>query len=344
MGEGSALGLGPAARSAAIQDAQTAIIIDRLDKIAPSRDFSIFMPVIQNAPAYFQSFKVLRESKTDDSTHVEIQGQLLERKFKREIASVVLSESFIPPRVIIIARETLPNVEPPAVAGIIEKKFHELLKRIDFELVPPELLHQEVPADRLEAFLGDNVEPAAMFARELLAHIVILAKGVTSVEPSSSSGNLDRVRATLDTRVVRAEDGFVLDAQTVEAVVHSADSRAAAVQAVEDACEKVADDLKTAIALGAIGGAPQNTLLVTIEGAVNEQDAAAAIEAIRKCLEVDQAEILHQEPKRVRVRFDYAGPIGTLADALPTIHLPFGMLTLRTVVDRDVVLRVDTPQ
>ena len=45
-GEG-ALQLGPAARSSAIEDAQEAIVLDRLEELAPSRDFSIFTPLLR---------------------------------------------------------------------------------------------------------------------------------------------------------------------------------------------------------------------------------------------------------------------------------------------------------
>ncbi|MBM3289877.1 MAG: hypothetical protein FJY92_06965, partial [Candidatus Hydrogenedentes bacterium] len=49
-GSGAAPGLGPAARSSSIRDAQTAIVIERLEHLAPSRDFTVFAPLVQAAP------------------------------------------------------------------------------------------------------------------------------------------------------------------------------------------------------------------------------------------------------------------------------------------------------
>ncbi|MDZ4858837.1 MAG: hypothetical protein SGI88_07615, partial [Candidatus Hydrogenedentes bacterium] len=52
IGEGTALGLGPAARSAAILDAQTTIVLDRLEALALSRDFTVFTPILEDAHSY----------------------------------------------------------------------------------------------------------------------------------------------------------------------------------------------------------------------------------------------------------------------------------------------------
>ncbi len=339
-GEGAAAGLGPAARSSAIQDAQEAIVLDRLEKLAPSRDFSIFTPLLQAAPTFFQSFKLLRETKTEDSTRVEIEGQLLDRKLKREIAGVALEQNFVTPRIIVIAREQLTPESPGDLAkpGIIEKKLQEDLKRIQFEIVSPEALREKIPPEKWEECITGPPEYSAMLARDLLADIVVLAAGTTRIEDERAAGKLNRVRAEVGLRVVRVEDGYVLDAPKAEAVVHCVNPGEGSAQAIEDACGKLIGDAKTAVALGALSGAPEGALLVTIEGTSESAQANGILDAIQRCLNADKHEILYQGDQRVRARIDFAGPVGQIVDCAPGIPVPNGRLVVKSVVDRDVTL------
>ncbi|MBM3290389.1 MAG: hypothetical protein FJY92_09580 [Candidatus Hydrogenedentes bacterium] len=140
---------------------------------------------------------------------------------------------------------------------------------------------------------------------------------------------------------MRAADGYVIDAPKAEAVVNGVDPREGAVQAIEDACGKIVDDAKTAIALGALSGAPANALLVTIVGVASGKSVDDTIAAIARCLGADKHEVIFQDAGRTRARFDFAGDVRQLVDCLPAITVPAGRLALKTVVDRDVTLVVD---
>lgn len=340
-GEGEAAGLGPAARSAAIADAQTAILLDRLEKIAPSRDFSVFSSVIQAAPSFYQSFKVLSESKSEDSTHVQIEGQLLERKLKQEIAAIALAQNFVTPRIIVIAREayTPDSVEDPAKPGIIEKKLHEELKRVQFELVPPEALRAKIPVEKWAKCLDADSEYAAMLARDMLADIVVLGSATTS-EAESKSRSMHRMRSEVALRVVRAEDGYVIDIPKAEAVVNCAEPSEGGAQAVDDACGKLVGDVKTAIALGALSGAPNDALLVTIEGVAADTDIQAIGSAIKQCLAIDSIETVFNEAGSLRLKVFYAGEVGNAADCIAMVRLSHGMLRLQTAIGRNLKFRI----
>lgn len=343
-GEGSAPGLGPAARSAAIADAQTSIVLDRLDKIAPSRDYSIFAPILRAAPDYFRSYKLVKESKTEDATRVEIEGELLDRKLNEDIASIALAQEFVTPRIVIIAHEELtPPAEPnPDTPGILEKKLHEDLKRIQFEIVGPAALRERIPVEKWRQFLDESAELAAIFAREMIADVVVLASGTTHLEDAKADAKLHRVRANVSFRIVRVADGYVLDSPKAEAVVNCADTAAGSAQAIEDACGKLIDDAKTAVALGALSGAPDNALTVTIEKISDDQQATEVIAAIKRCLGAEQHEVIYRDTNRVRVRIPYTGPIGRLADCVPGLVVTSHRLALKTVLNRDVTLVMES--
>ena len=342
-GAGNALGLGPAARSLAIADAQAAIVLDRIERLAPSRDFSIFTPLLRDAPTFFQSFKVLKESKTDDSTQVEIEGQLLDRKLKQELAAVALAQNFVTPRIVVLAHEELAGGAPADLAapGIIESKLHKDLKRIQFEFVPPAAVRAKIAPERWAQCVDGNPEQAAMLARDMLADVVVLGAGTARAEEANGAGTLQRVRAEVALRVVRAEDGYTIDAPKAEAVVNCVDPHEGSAQAIEDACGKLIDDAKTAVALGALGGAPADALFVTIEGLAARTALDDAVAAMKRCIGAGKHEILFQDGVCARVRIEFAGAVGDLIDCLPSIATPSGRLAVKSVVDRDVALVVE---
>ncbi|MDZ4859044.1 MAG: hypothetical protein SGI88_08655, partial [Candidatus Hydrogenedentes bacterium] len=280
---------------------------------------------------------------TADSTQVEIEAELLEGSLKERVALIVMSKNFIPPRVVIIAQETLASNGPTeaAASSVIETKLHEELKRIEFELISPDALRALVPAESIAEYLKGDAERAAILAREMLADVVILGSGTSSVEREPGSANLDRVRAEVTLRIVRAEDGFVLDAPSSEAVVHSVNPREGGAQAIEDACGKLVRDVRTAIALGALGTAQQSGLLVTVKNVMGESHSKEVIDALKRCVDVEKADVVFQDESRVRVNLAFDGLISAFADCVSTVRLSFGSLLLESAVGRNLTLRVE---
>lgn len=342
-GVGTAIGLGPAARSKAIEDAQAAIVLERLERIAPSRDFSIFTSLLRSSSSFFESSKTVKETKTEDSTHVEIEGQLLERKLKEQIAEVALGQHFVTPRIVILASEQLaPDAQPDlSKQGIIEKKLYDDLKRIQFEIVAPEQSRERIPTVKWGECIDGSPELGAILARDMLADIVVLGSGKAVVEEERRGVN--RVRADVSLCIVRTDDGYVLDTPKAYAIVNSADPIEGAKQAIEDACAKLVGETKTAVALGALGGTPIDALLVTIDGVSNDTQSDAILNAFQTCLGIEKPEIIYSGNNRVRARVAYAGPINAFIDCVDGMARSKDAVALKSVIGRDVTLTVGAP-
>ncbi len=343
-GEGSAVGLGPAARSKAIEEAQASIVLERLERIAPSRDFSIFTPLLRSASSFFESSKTVKESKTEDSTHVEIEGQLLERKLKEQIAEVALGQHFVTPRIVILTSEQLsPDMQPDlSKQGIIEKKLYDDLKRIQFEIVSSDQSRERIPTAKWSECIDGSPELGAILARDMLADIVVLGSGKAVVEEERRGVN--RVRADVSLCIVRTDDGYVLDTPKAYAIVNSADPIEGARQAIEDACAKLVGETKTAVALGALGGTPLDALLVTIEGITGAAQAESILNALQACLGVEKPDIIYQGDNRVRARVAFAGPIQQFVQCVDGLSQMSNGLALKSVIDRDVTLTAGSPK
>ncbi|MCC6490586.1 MAG: hypothetical protein IT364_24080, partial [Candidatus Hydrogenedentes bacterium] len=225
--EGTALGLGPAARSEAIREAQRAMVISRLETLAPTRDFSAFAILIEKPETYVPAYRVLSESKTEDSTHVEIAGDLLDAKLRQDAAACLLNGNGQRPRVALIVTERIEPSPPRPLTekGVAESAIAEKLRIAQFEVLECEELISEFGEEQIRLCAGGSPEVAAQIARQVLADIAVLG-AVTTVaerEEGKTDSDLKRCRAHLRLRVIRASDAYILDELEADAELYSAD-------------------------------------------------------------------------------------------------------------------------
>ena len=340
---GSAAGLGPAARNEAIRDAQTAMVVNRLETLAPMRDFSLFAPILKTPERFVPSYRVVEERTTENATHVEIAGQLLDAQLKQEAAALILASHGEKPRAILIVSERIaPGVPRPLdQKGVAEEAISEKLREAKFDVVDSRQLLAEYSEDALLQYLGGSPNLASQLARAHLADIAILGSAVSFVEGGTEAeSSLRQHRAELNLRVIRAADGFVLDEIETEAKLFSADAREGGILSVKDACEKVAFAVINAAALGMLGGAPQNQVFLTIEGLGHGTLLDQILQTIQQVPGVDSVEEMYASDEMVRMAVAYAGPMGPFVDALSGGKYEGCSLHTKSVVNRDMTVRV----
>jgi hypothetical protein len=337
--EGSAPGLGPAARNEAIRNAQAKMVIDRLEALAPVRDFSLFAPLIENPERFLPSYRVVDERTSDDATHVEIAGQLLDVLLKREAAALVLSSYADKPRAILIVSERVAPGVPRLLSeeGVAEGAIKERLCDAKFDVIDSrQLLAEHSEADLLQC-LGGSPDLACQLARRHLADIAILGSAVSFIEDGTT---LRRHRAEIELRVIRAADGYLLEDIDSVAELTSADARQGGIVSVNDACEKVAFAIMNAAALGMLGGAPQNQVYLTVEGLGHGVQLDQILQTIKTLPGVDSVEEMYASDEIVRMAVNYAGPMGPFVDALSSRKYDGYSLHTKSVVNRDMTVRV----
>jgi len=343
LAHGSAAGLGPAASSQAIRNAQTAMIIDRIETLAPMRDFSLFAPLLENPERFVPSYRVVEERTTDDATHVEIAGQILDELLKRDIAALVLASHADKPRVIVMVSERIAPGVPRKLheEGVAEEAICEKLREAKFDVVSSQQLVNARTEDELLEILGGSPNLASQLARTHLADIAIFGSAVAFVEGGKQvEPSLRRHRAELKLRVIRAADGLVLEEIESEAELLSCDAREGGNLSVKDACEKVAPALMNASALGMLGGAPRNQVYLTIEGIGHGAEFDQILQTIKTVPGVDSIEEMYASDEMVRMAVAYSGPMGSLVDALASGKYDGCTLHTKSVVNRDMTVCV----
>lgn len=341
--EGVAEGLGPAARNAAVLHAQTALVLSRIEALAPGRDYTLFESMLAAAPSYVRSYKLVREEKEEGSTRVQIEAELLEAKLKHDLAEVVLSSKLPPPTVLLLVTETLAP-EPRrelSEEGIVESKLRELLRQAHFEVVDPIDVRAKAGLPRLEECVSGDPEAAAQLAREFLADIAVIGESLTTFEKHSPQGNLLKNTGVVSLKVIRATDAYIIDEPKADASVQSVHPKDGGRLALEDASLEILDDLKAAAAVGAIGVNLDSAILVTLKGATSADLLAEFAAAVKEECGAQSVQPVYSGKESARLRIGFDGPISSFVDAFSDIRVPGYVLRLRSVVARDMTVAVE---
>ncbi len=341
--DGTAAGLGPAARGAAIRNAQANIVVNRLEILAPTRDFSLFASIVENPERYVPAYRVIREDTTDNATTVEIAGEVLDAKLRRDAAKRILESHAQKPRVILMVDERIAPDEPRALKdkGVAEDAIAEKLRDAKFDVVDSrELLAKNSEAD-LRQFLGGSPGLLSELARTHLADIVIVGNASALLEGGADGkSGLHRLHAKVDLRVIRAADAYELDDVKTEAVLFSADVREGGALCVTDACDKAAPALVDAAALGMLGGTPQDKVYLTIEGLEGKAQLDQILATIQAVPGVDSVDQMYTSDVMVRLAVAYSGSMTPFVDALSRGKYDGRYLHIRSVVNRDMTVQI----
>ena len=223
----------------------------------------------------------------------------------------------------------------------MERKLREVLQQAHFEVIDPIDVRARAGLARLEECVSGNPEAVAMLARELLAEIAVLGESATTFERNSPQGNLLKSTGEVSLKVIRASDAHLIDEPKANSSVQSVDPAEGGRQALEDASLKLLDDLKAAIALGAIGGTSDETILITLQGVTSADLLEGFAAAVRAGCGARSVESLYAGAESARVRIGFDGPISSFVDAFSDIQVPGYALRLRSVVARDMTVAVE---
>lgn len=344
-GEGAAPGAGPDAREAAILNAQMNLVMERLEQLVPSRDFSMFAAILENAPAYFESYAVVGETHLNDATQVEIEGRLLDATILSDASSEVLRNYADPPRVVVFILERGLEQPPgePKRLGASERKLGDALRKARFDIVDADVLREDRTDDALVSLEAQAPEEIAAAGRDYRADIVIAGHAAVSSKPAVAGSNVNKISTDLKLRVVRAIDGAVLAEPSTEAIVNSASVSEGANQALQDAADKVFSEVMTASVIGMLNTQAGDTVSLTIESLGQEERLDPIIALLQRLPGVKSVETAYASSGLARLKVTYSGRIGTLVDRLASAKFDGFHLDPHTVMNRVIMASIMVP-
>jgi hypothetical protein len=343
--QGTAPGVGRSARAAAIENAQTAILIDRLIAISGNPDLRRFGTILDNPSRYFRYYRLLQQStQSESSTTVVIEAAVLDAVLRRDTAAQLIPHLPDKPRILLIVPERLdPKLpfelpEHPVAYAALSKS----LAQAGCEVLATDELREKRSGEELAFFAAGEPEPVSQFARLNLADIVIVGNASVSSEVRPQTSELRPYRAEMSLSIVRAGDATILAELTAEAVVFSIDPMEGAAQAIRDACAKLREPLTVETVLGSLTRTPSEHIVLSVRG----DGIRSKLPEIRGRLEnhenVEQVEILSVTENAAWFRVVGSVPVKQLTETATRGAYSDFRLKLQAILDKDILLALET--
>ncbi len=342
--QATAPGIGHSARAAAIENAQTAILIDRLVEISGSTDLHGFGSILDNPSRYFQYCRLLKKSANpDSSTTVVIEATIQDVLLRRDAAALLISRLRHKPRILLLVSERLDPKSPYTIPErpIAQAALARLLSESGFDVLALDGLRESHPGEELALFTAKEPAPVSQFARQNLADIVVIGNATASGEAGPVTPSFRPYRAKVSLSIVRAGDAAVLAEQTAEAVVQSIEPEAGAAQAICDACDKMPESLTVEVVLGSLTMVSPKHIVVTVRGL----DVKTRLSEIRNRLEnledIEQVEPLGAFENVAWLRVGGSVPVKQVADIMTREEYPGFHLGLQAILNKDIMLSIE---
>jgi len=318
QGGGDAPGRGREARRNAIANARDRLLIRHLEFWSDSSELSRLAPILDRAANYFRNVRVLRQDSVGESTHVEIEAELLASDLRTDVSKYILPTLDHKPKVVVIVQDDFGDDAARTMTdpGVAEKMIQKVLRDAGFAVIESDRLRETISPEALLACVGGAETIAAEAARSLFADAAIIGRATVSVADDSRQTNLLRNRGSIALRIVRATDDAIAEELSATGVVESQDPADGGPLAVEDACEKLADSLASGVVMAVLFSPTFEGIKLSIVGQPPEGSRDDFIEWLAVRANVDAVEIVGEDEGLLRLRLDYGGLISELVELL----------------------------
>jgi hypothetical protein len=337
-------GVGVGSRAAAVQNAEREIVRETLEAALALDDMTPLAALIQQPGRYVRSTQLIRYDATDAATKVEIECFVNRKDLLKDAAAVLLPTMARPPTVLILIAEQLGSggVLDASKPGAAETAMAGELRAAKLEIADAAGARKGVDAGALLAKIqGTQGSPAELAARTG-AQAVILGEAVVNAAPMSATGNVHTLNAGVTIRIYRGSDGSLLDALSQEANVQSANPAEGAVGAIGDACAKLGKEAALYAVLAAIAPVKPDELILTLEDPGDRGRFDQVLQKAENAGGAGAVEEIFYTADMARLRIRYTGKVSDFVDTMLAGEYQGFTLEPRHVVQRDILLKVNS--
>lgn len=335
---GSADGVGFAAHREALVAAQHEVMREILRSKVASGDLRPFRSMIRKAEHYVTRVEELHIDNHEGETRVEVDAYVDMASVEQDLATLVLPRLPTPPTVsCLVAIETDGAVEVES-PGTTEEALVKGLENLGLD-ARPHTAHDALfsASDFHDAVLGD-LAASARYARETLADVVLI--GVVTLERSESQegGSAGRTRASLNLKVLRGNDGDLLDVFARSAAITGLDPESCREEVLGDVAAKVIGDVTVSTVLSVLSMQKQDEVLITLQNPGSRSRLAAFTDVFQREPLIDSISESFFSERLARIRLGYAGSLAYLVDQIDRQIFEGWRLEVNEVVGRDMTL------
>lgn len=308
--------------------------------------------ILAQTSGYVKNYQIIKEGRVGQEFRVTVMADVGRENLQRTLEALgLLHELKEKPKVMVIIEEQVGGLFGTTEwrnVGQAESTIMERLLAAGFNVVDPGTVRANIPRDKALRLLEGDPKAAVAAGLQYGAQVVITGRAFSKNAGGKLLGtNMQSIQATLQARVVRADDGRVISSRSEQGTKAHIDEMQGGALAIKEASEKLSDTLMNDILNSwkkEVYGRSQEITLV-ISGLVSYRH----LSAVKKFLESDLQGVkaVHQRSftqGTAELLLDYGGKTSFVADELankrfvgfrlePTNVTP-NRLDVRAVIER----------
>jgi hypothetical protein len=280
--------------------------------------------ILAQTSGYVKSYQILKEEQVGQEFRVTVMADVGRENLQGSLEALgllqVLKEK---PKVMVIIEEKVGGLFGTTAwenVGQAESTIMERLMAAGFNVVDPATVRANIPRDKALRLLEGDPKSAATAGLQYGAQVVITGRAFSKNAGGKLLGTqMQSIQATLQARVVRADDGRVISSRSEQGTKAHIDEMQGGALAIKEASEKLSDtvinDILSSWKKEVYGRSQEITLVIS--GLVSYRHLAA----VKKFLESDLQGVkaVHQRnftQGTAELQLDYAGKTSVIADEL----------------------------
>ena len=282
--------------------------------------------ILAQTSGYVKSYQILKEEQVGQEFRVTVMADVGRENLQGSLEALgllqVLKEK---PKVMVIIEEKVGGLFGTTAwenVGQAESTIMERLMAAGFNVVDPATVRANIPRDKALRLLEGDPKSAATAGLQYGAQVVITGRAFSKNAGGKLLGTqMQSIQATLQARVVRADDGRVISSRSEQGTKAHIDEMQGGALAIKEASEKLSEtvinDILSSWKKEVYGRSQEITLVIS--GLVSYRHLAA----VKKFLENDLQGVkaVHQRnftQGTAELQLDYAGKTSVIADELST--------------------------
>jgi hypothetical protein len=308
--------------------------------------------ILAQTSGYVKNYQIIKEGRVGQEFRVTVMADVGRENLQRTLEALgLLHELKEKPKVMVVIEEKVGGLFGTTAwenVGQAESTIMERLMAAGFNVVDPAAVRRNIPRDKALRLLEGDPKAAAAAGLQYGAQVVITGRAFSKNAGGKLLGTqMQSIQATLQARVVRADDGRVISSRSEQGTKAHIDEMQGGALAIKEASEKLSDtvinDILSSWKKEVYGRSQEITLVIS--GLVSYRHLAA----VKKFLEGDLQGVkaVHQRnftQGTAELQLDYAGKTSVIADELsnkqftgfrlePTNVTP-NRLDVRAVIER----------
>ncbi len=280
--------------------------------------------ILAQTSGYVKNYQIIKEERVGQEFRVTVMADVGRENLQRTLEALgLLHELKEKPKVMVIIEEQVGGLFGTTEwrnVGQAESTIMEWLLAAGFNVVDPATVRANIPRDKALRLLEGDPKAAAAAGLQYGAQVVITGRAFSKNAGGKLLGtNMQSIQATLQARVIRADDGRVISSRSEQGTKAHIDEMQGGALAIKEASEKLSDGLINDILNSwkkEVYGRSQEITLV-ISGLVSYRH----LSAVRRFLESDLQGVkaVHQRnftQGTAELGLDYSGKTSVIADEL----------------------------